>query len=877
MRVLSRSARDRERELDEEIQAHLALRAADLEARGMGPDEARAEALKRFGDLEAARQELCAAAARRDRSLGWRERVDDVRRDLSVALRRVWAHPGQAAISTVIFALGIGVTTVMFTIIDNVLLRPLPFPESHRLMSLQSVAEGGSAFQSVSMGNWYDWKEQGRSLQHTALYREDDVGVSIGTDVSRVRAATVAGAFFETLGVSMEVGRPFLEPEAQEGAQLAVVSEGFWLRATGGATDLTDQQVVVDGVALQVVGVMAAGLEFPSGVDLWIPTRSRPFTGAARNNINWRSLGRLTEGVSAAQAEVDLSRIADGIRESDPAGIYSFGVGVEPLRGAVVGDVAGSLSILMGAVLLVLLIACTNLMGLGFARARARTEEIAVRLSLGAGRRRLLQQLITEQLLLAVVGGAVGLSLAAWGTALVMGRLGGVVPRAHEVAFDLRIAVVGLGLSLAAGLLAGLAPAWRASRGDPGGSLTGTRTVRGGRGLPGASLVVAEIALTVLLLMGSGLLLRSMGVLVSRDLGFDSEDVITLDLTLTTPEYRSDPARVVAYWTTLLATLEQTPGVRSVGAGNWIPTGGGGSTFVEFPGREAAGEGAGYRVVSDAYFEAIGTPLLQGRAFGPEDVSGSQRVVIVNQSMAREFWPGESPLGKMVKAVSMESYFNGGAAPWLTVVGVVGDVRHHGFEADPRAEMFTLFRQIPGMATNVTAVVRAHPGQAVPVLAAALERARTVDPGLAVDAGLLDGRVRDLMGERRLVTSILLAFAAMALGLASLGVYGVLGFAVAARTREMAIRAALGAGQAGLLGLVLGSGLRVVVVGLLVGGAGGFAMRGVLDALLVGVTPADPLTLAVVVVTLTAAALGAALVPAWRAARMDPLEALRER
>ncbi|MGD8361882.1 MAG: ADOP family duplicated permease [Gemmatimonadota bacterium] len=875
MRVFSRTARDRARELDDEIEAHLAMRVADLEARGLNPQEARARALARFGDLVAARKGLYAASVRRDFRLGWNERVDDVRRDLRVALRRARSRPGHALVYAGIFGLGIGITTVMFAITDHVLIRPLPFPAADRLVALQSVPEDGAPFSSVSMGNWYDWKSRSRSLRWTGLYRVGEVSAAFGGEVSRVPAATVSGSFFETLGIPFTRGRPFSEEEAQEGLPVVVVSEGFWLRALGGRESLADVAIPVNGVDSHILGVVPAGMEFPEGVDLWMPLPYRPFLGEARNNINWLSLARLADGVTMEQAKSELSSIAEGIREGDPAGIYSFGVGVESLQEAVVGDVSGKLLLLQGSVILVLLIACGNLIGLEIAGTRERQEEISVRLALGVSRRRLLQQFVTEQLALAILGGLLGLALAAWGTDVVVERLGSAIPRVQEIHFDARIVGIGFGMSLAAGLLSAIGPAWKASRGDPGPAPTGARAIRGGRGLPGGILVSAEVSLTVILLVGGGLLLRSMGVLVNRDLGFDDEGVITLDVTLLNPRYVRDDTQVAAYWNDLLGTLEQVPGVMAVGAGNWIPTGGGGTTFVELPGLGRAPEGAGYRVVSDHYFEAMGTPLLRGRAFGADDLAGSERVVIVNEAMAETFWPDQDPIGQRVKAKGMEDVFFGGEAPWLAVIGVVGDMRHGGFEGEPRPEMFTLYRQIPAMARVGTAVVRVEPASVRSAMEDALERARAVDPAVAVQAGVLKRRVHRLMAERRLITTILVAFGIIALGLASLGVYGVLAFAVLSRRREMAIRSALGAEQRSLISMVFRSGMKVAGAGLLAGVVGALALGRVLDALLVDVSSTDPLTGVMVVSTIAVSTLVAALAPALTAARMNPVEVLR--
>ena len=874
------SEKQKQRELDEEIEAHLDLRAADLEAQGVDPRRARRIALERFGDLEAAKRSLTAASRQRDRRITLAEWVDDVRRDVTVALRRMAGAKARTAMMLAIFALGIGLTVTMLTVVDHVLIRPLPFDASHELVELRSVDERGNEFPYISMGNYFDWREQSTRLQTTGLFRSILISVTTDDDVLRIDAAEAGGEFFEVLRPRMLMGRPANVEDANADSPVAVLSEEYWRSALGSDRNVLGRTITLDGRTHEIIGVIADGFTFPEGAQLWTTIRLRPQTGGARNNVNFGSIARLAPGVSIEQADEELDTIAAGIRARDPEGIYSYGVGVVPLHEAVVAPSATNLRILMAAVLLVFLVACVNLMGLAFADGRARREEFSVRLALGAGRRRLLQQLVTEHLLLGLVGGALGLALAWWGTGAVVARAREVLPRAGEIALDLRVAGAALVLSIAAGLLSGLLPAWRTSGRESGQALSRTRVVRGGRSLPGASLVVLEIAMTVVLLTSGGLLLKSLTTLIDRDLGFDARNVVTLDINLRVPTYREEPKLVTGYWDRLRAALQETNGVESAAIGTGIPTGLGGTGFISLPGDPDAEIGARYRVVSEGYFETLDVPLLAGRSFGSQDSPSSERVVMVNRAMAERYWPGESALGKTVQARSMESYWYGGTAPWLTVIGVVDDMRQYGFEDTLEPAMFTLYRQIPQMAYEAAAVVRTRPsalsGRSAPETMRQLrEVARSIDGQLSVQTGVLDARVHEMLSERRLVVGILVGFAVFALVLASLGIYALLAFAVQSRTPELAIRAVLGAGRGEQVALVAKAAAAVVALGALIGAVGVFGAQRLLESILVDVSPADPLTLVVVAVVLLVVTIGAVLAPALRAARLDPNEALR--
>lgn len=868
------SERDRiRRELDEERETHIGLRTEELVASGLTPEAARREAERRWGDpggREQERERSATLLARRRRHAAVVTALGHWARH---ALRHVRARPGQALLSTSVFALGVGLTTATFTVVDHVLLRSLPFPEPDRLVALYSVGEGGP-FPRVSMGNWVDWKDGAPSLGRTALYSPQNVTVQAGDDAVWAEGALVMGPFFETLGLRVELGRSLVEADGVPLSESVVVSHGFWTRHLGSDPDLGRRPFTLNGRTVHAVGVVAAGHEFPGGTEVWVPAPWRPEGGALRNNINHLAVARLAPGATLERAREELAAVATGIRERHPEGIYSRGVGVYPLQDTVVDAARPWLRLLLGAVGGVLLVSCANLAGLGLARARRTEGATAVRLALGGRPHQIVGESLAEHLLTATVGGALGIAAAAWGTSALLGAVAPVLPRAAEIGFDARVALFGVTMSLLAGAGAGILPGLRsATRATETLRFQGRGTVRGGRGLPGASLVAFEVAVAVTLVIGGGLLLRSLHAVASRELGFDPDRVALLDVALTAPEYRDRGERLV-YWSRLTETLAADPAVAAVGLGNWIPTGGGGSSFVDVEGLDASGLGAGYRVVDEGYFGVLGIPLLAGRTFEGRDVTGGERVGIVNRAAAEAFWPGESPLGRRMRAPSYEAYYFGGTAPWITVVGVVGDVRHFGFESEPRPELFVLHRQVPDWTGYMSAVVKLHPGAHPGTLEELGRTARSLDGRLAVQTGTLDARLAGLLSERRLILSVLAVFSGTSLLLVCLGLYGLVSFAVTERTRELAVRIALGARRRGVLGMVLTGALRVAGVGVGAGILAALLLRRVLESMVVGVGTADPFTYVASALLILAVAVVASLAPALVAARVDPARAL---
>jgi putative ABC transport system permease protein len=500
---------------------------------------------------------------------------------------------------------------------------------------------------------------------------------------------------------------------------------------------------------------------------------------------------------------------------------------------------------------------------------------MAIRTSLGAMRGRLIQQLLIEHLCLGLIGGVIGLFIA-WGAVRgILAVWGSQIPRAGEVSLDAGVFLFALAMSVVSGVLAGVLPSLRVTRVSLGGTLSagGRTAAKGGRNLAGASLVTGEIAVALLLLTGAGLLIRSFRTVLGRDIGFNT-NVATAEVALTGPMYATDTARRYAYWDRLIESYRSIPGVEAVGVANWIPLGITGQSFIDIGGRDVSGAGAVYRSVSERFFQALDMPLLTGRLFDRQDGASTQRVAVINRRLAQLYWPGENPIGKQVRARSMEAGPRGVPAPWLTIIGVVGDVRTYGLESDARPELYVLFRQTPSWTTNMTALVRGSV-PASRLLREMRARAAALDPQLAVDVGTLDARLRATLAGRVLTMSLLSGFAGLALILAALGIYGVLSYAVTQRTRELAVRAALGAQRGQLLRLVLGAGLRVVVVGMLLGVVASLLLTRMLESMLVEVNAIDPISFVGAVGVLVVVSFVAILVPSLRATRLDPMIALQ--
>lgn len=865
------------REVEDEIEAHIALRMDALVRRGVPLAEARAEAVRRFGDLDAARRRLRASAAERDATLHRRSWFHGMRHDLTVALRQGRRAPGFTLLAILTLALAIGATTAIFTIVDHALLRPLPFDEPERLLSLTGRDSTGERVFVVSAADWNDWRAGTRTLDDIALHLPTELPVSTEGRAERVSGQRTSWNFFEVLRPAWVVGRGFTEAEVAENPAVAVVSEGYWRRMMG-ADPRLESPVRIAGRPMTVVGVVPTGSEYPVGADIWIPSARptlAPGTGMVRNHVNWRAVARLAPDVSISQATADMNAIAQAVRASDPVALYGHGVGLELLHEYVVGDSRAHFRLLLGAVALVLLIACANLASANLARGAARTRDLAIRTTLGASRGRVVRQLLVEQLLLALAGGAAGVLLAHWLVRVLVASSAGRLPRWSEIVIDARVLVFTLIISVLAAIVSGLYPALRLSRASLRDTIAqGGRGSAGGRRTAGLMLVGAQVALALVLLAGAGLLVRSFRQLVARDVGFDVANVVTVDIMLSGTPHVAGRARSEQYWDELIATLGSLPGATASGAAIWVPLGTGGTGFIELQGRDEPGAGAGYRVTTPGYFAAMGIPLLAGRGFEPGDRMGAEHIALVNRSMAERFWPGRSPIGERVRAVSMESSGDR-EAPWRTIVGVVGDVRHWGYEVEPQPEMYVPSRQAPFMLAAMTAVVRGSQGaeRLAPLVRSTL---RERDPGVAANVATYAERRQRTLAMRTFPMRVISGFGVLALILAAIGLYGVLSFTVAQRTRELAVRAALGARRSALLGLVLSQALRVMVAGAVAGLIASWYATRLLEAMLVETSPRDLLALAGATAVLFLCGIAAVAVPARRAMRVSPMLALQE-
>lgn len=876
-RLEARSRVGTAREIEDEIESHIALRAEELVRQGLSPEAARAEAMNRFGDLDAARRRLRASAAERDATLHRRGWIDGLRQDFTVALRQGRRAPAFSALAVLTLALAIGATTAIFTIVDHALLRPLPFAEPEQLMSLSGRDSTGEDVWVVSAADWNDWKAQTRTLEGIALHWPTELPIETDGRAERVSGQRTSWNFFEILRPAYIVGRGYTTADVERDPALAVVNEGYWRRMMG-ANPRLDEPVRVAGRPYTVVGVVPGGHEYPVDAEIWIPAARAalaPGSGMVRNYVNWRAIARLAPGITTSQALADMNAIARAVSASDPVALYGHGIGLEPLHEYVVGDSRAHFRLLLGGVTLVLLIACANLASANLARGSARARELAIRTTLGASRTRIVRQLLVEQLILALAGGAAGVLLANWLVQAMVASSAGRLPRWNEITIDARVLVFTLLLSVAAAILSGVYPALRLSRA----SLRDT-IAQGGRGSAGARhsfgwmLVGAQVALALVLLAGSALLIRSFRQLVSRDLGFHIADVVTVDVMINGTPHGSSRERSEQYWQELSETLASLPGARASGLANWIPLGTGGTGFIDIEGREEPGAGAGYRVITTGYLGAMGIPVVAGRGFEQGDRMGTEHVVLVNERMAQRYWPGRSPIGERVRASSMEGGM-AGPAPWRTIVGVIGDVRHWGYEQESQPEMYVVNRQAPFMMHGMTAVVRGT-GDAEQLAPLVRTTLRERYPDVAAEVTTYAERRDRTLAMRTFPMRVITGFGVLALVLAVVGLYGVLSFMVVQRTRELAVRVALGARRGALLGLVFARAMRVLAAGAVVGLIGTYYASRLLEAMLVETGPRDLLALAAATLVLLVCGMAAVAVPARRAMRVNPMIALQE-
>lgn len=800
--------------------------------------------------------------------------------DIRHGLRILSQRPGFTAAALLTLALGIGTTTVIFSVADGVLLRPLPFPESDRLVApWNDYRQSSHEREPVSPPDFCDWREQNRSFAQLAAYEEFFYSLAGEPDPLRLRAARVSGDFFAALGVKPLAGRPLLPSDDHKDAhRVVVVSYRLWVSRFGSDPSIVGQAATLNGADYTVVGIMPAGFEYPGDIDLWSPLAYEPpFEPSLRRSVWLRTLARLKPGVTLAQAQADMSSIAQRLAQQYPETNTGRGVLVISLLEQTVGDVRAALVVLLGAVGCLLMIACANVANLLLARAAGRQREIALRTALGAGKLRVTCQLLTESSLLGLLGGAGGILLAMWGLELVKVLNPVGVPRLQEIQLDLRVLGFAIMVSLATGVAVGIAPALMATRTGlfemirQSGTSPETRRGRRFR----SALIVSEVALAQLLLIGGGLLFQSFLHIKNVDPGFNPGGLLVGRLDLLSERYDRRSARVLFYRrvTERVSTL---PGVQSAALATTVP-------FDEMQlGFEFVIKGrpkplpsqypsAGYNSVTPDYFRTMGIRLVAGRYFTDADREDSPATVIVNKAMASRFWPGESPLGRRIRLVSDESDTG---PPTIEIVGVVEDVRQQGLDADVRSEIYLPYSQRPWRSCFLLVRSESSAGR----LAAALRHEiREIDPNIAMSRlQSMNQYLVASINAPRFRTFLLAVFAVLALLLAAAGVFGVTSYSVAQRTRDFGIRLALGAQPHHLLKMVAGGEFRVVLTGIGLGLGLSAALTRYLSSLLFDVAPHDALTLAAVAALCGSVALAACYIPSRRVMEVDPLTALRD-
>jgi putative ABC transport system permease protein len=795
--------------------------------------------------------------------------------DLRYGMRMLAKRLGFTVVAVFTLALGIGANSAIFSVVNGVLLRPLSLDDPDRLIKIwETFLPGGQG--TVSAPNLKDWREQNTVFNGIASYNFSSLNLGGQDSPERLSGATVSTNFFDVVGVRPRLGRAFQIGEDEAGRnRVALLSHRLWQRAFGGDAGVVGKDVLLNGESYTVVGVMPPEFRFPSRLtEVWVPLVIPPDQVNNRGSHWMFTLARLKPDVGFEQAREQMVTIAKRLEQQYPDSQAGRSVFLIPLQEETVQGIRPALRALMFAVGFVLLIACANVANLLLARATSRRREIAVRTALGASRLRLVRQLLTESLLLAAAGGALGLALAKWGMEALLVLAENFLPRANEIGLDWRVAAFTAALSLLTGVFFGLIPALQSSRidlqselkeGAGAGGGAQTNWLRGG-------LVVLEVAATLVLLIGAGLLIKSFIRLYETDLGFKAENILTMSLALPQAKY-PDAQAAAAFHQKLLERVAALPGARSAGVINYLPLqqwGFNGGIDIEGqgpyePGREPLAE---FRAISPDYFRTLGIPLVSGRSFTSQDQGVSARVVIVNQALAQKYMPGQDPIGKRIRAIGDD---------WRTVVAVVGDVRQSGVTQVARAEVFVPVTQAiwTSLTQTMSLAVRAD-AEPEALIAAVRNAVREVDPAQPVfNVKTMEAVVADSISDRRLNMLLLGIFAAVALTLAVIGIYSVMSYTVSQSAREIGIRMALGARPMDVWKLVVGQGMGLTLVGVSLGVAGAFGLTRLMATLLYGVTVTDPLTFAAVSALLVIVALLACFVPARRATKVDPMVALR--
>ena len=819
----------------------------------------------------------------------------DTWRDLRFGVRVLLKRPVFTVVAVLTLALGIGANAAIFGVVDAVLLRPLSFPHPDRLVEIwERNQKSGDDHDSVMGANYLDWRSRSHVFEELAAHAGTSVNLTGIAEPERIRAARVSASLFPLLGVQPEIGRLFFPDEDQPGHQrVVVISDRLWRSHFGSDSEVIGRAITLNNQDYVVVGVAPASFVLPlnESSDIWTPLVFTPEELTLRNSHYLKVLARLKPDVTFEQASTQMTAIAAQLEKDYPKSNEGTGAAVFSLHSEIVGDVKKPLLIFLGAVAFILLIACANVANLMLARASARQREIAVRVALGASRWRLVRQMLIESVVLGLAGGAAGLLLALWGIEfLSAAALQMSVPRAGSIGLDTRVLLFTFAASIVTGLIFGLAPALQASKpnlndalkegGRSAGSLRRSRT----RNL----LVVSETALAFVLLVGAGLLINSFLKLRAVDPGLQPKNVLTMNITLPRQKY-SQPEQVIAFHRQLLEQVEAVPGVVNAGTITALPYGGSTNGFGYTIDSPVAGDQAVSIVSQQAspeFFRTLGVPLLIGREFSNRDIDGAMAVVIISDSLAKRYWPDQNPLGRRIKWGNKDF-----GSPWMTVVGVVGDVRMRGLDTPPKPTLYvphlqlgepiktlagiTLRDLMADDARSIDLVVRSASDASG--LASAIRGAVwAVDPNQPVTkVRTMEQVLADTMVVQRFTTWLLAGFAGIALALAAAGIFGVISYSVSQRIHEIGIRMALGADRRDVMKLVVGQGMVPALAGLGIGIAGAIGLTRLMTSLVFHVSVTDPLTFSAVASLLLLVAMAACYLPARRAAKVDPIEALR--
>ncbi len=801
--------------------------------------------------------------------------METLLKDIRYGIRMLARRPSFTAIAVITLALGIGANTAIFSVVNAVLLRPLPFREPDQLIKLwETFLPDG--WGTVSAANLKDWREQNDVFSQIAAYQSGNFNLQGNDNPERVLGVTVSSNFFDTLEAQPMIGRGFLPAEEQPGNdRVVVLGAQLWRRNFGADPQIVGKTISLGSESLTIVGVMPDSFQFPfRNVELWVPLAFTPERWANRGGHAYFALGRLKPGVTIEQAREQMTTIAASLA-SHYAEDAGRSVRLISLKEEMVQSSRASLLVLLGAVGFVLLIACANVANLLLARAASRRKESAIRVALGAGRWRLIRQFLTESLMLSILGSAVGLLLANLGLGLLLSMASTSLPRANEIGLDLPVLGFTLLLSLLTGLGFGIVPALQVSKTD----VHETLKEGGGRAMSAAGtarlrsvLVVTEVALALVMLIGAGLLIKSFARLLQINSGLQPENVLTMRVSLPDAKYQTTQA-TTAFYQQALERISTLPGVQAAGAINLLPLqrwGFNGDIEIEGQGPYPPGQAplAEYRAVTPGYFRALQVPLLDGRAYTDQDTEKTPPVILINQTMAKRFWPDESAVGKRIRVDGPD---------WRTIIGVVGDVRQSGLTQAVRSEIYFSYAQAKYqyLTQSMSLVVRASsdPTNLVSAIRSEVQAVDAAQPVYGVET--MEAVIAESVSDRRLNMILLGIFAAVAMALAAVGIYGVLSYSVTQRTHEIGIRMAVGAQPSDILRLVVGQAMTLALAGVAIGLIAAFALTRLMESLLYGVSATDPITFAAISAALTGVALAASFVPARRAIRVDPMIALR--